>query len=337
MPKRPPAGCGGCRTAGRKWRWRRPRKGEVMWRRFKTAQDEVFARTGAFFAAQAEERAVNLAKKRALCERAAALAESTEWVSTAVALQALQAEWKTIGPVTRGHEKTVWESFRGACDRFFTRRQQDLKHRKESWAANLARKEELCAKAEALADSTDWDGAAAQIRQLQAEWKTVGPVRKAKSEVVWQRFRTACDRFFERFKHRDQVELASKAEPRAAVIRELEQLLSQDGSADAAPPDGLFTVIQQARARWQQAPELPRQMQQDLAVRFHEALGRLMAAWPAAFSGTDLDPEVTRRADGKAGNESRGAGLLRQGIIPRGLRRLNCWHGSGGSDSRRTR
>ena len=145
-----------------------------------------------------------------------------------------------------------------------------------------------------MADSTDWDRAAAQIRQLQAEWKTVGPVRKVKSEVVWQRFRTACDRFFERFKHRDQVELASKAEPRETVIRELEQLLPQYGS-DATLPDDLSTIIQQARARWQQAPELPRQMQQDLAVRFHEALGRLMAAWPAAFSGTDLDPEVTRR------------------------------------------
>ena len=288
------------RMRGLQNRWKEvalapPAKGEAMWRRFKAAQDEVFARTGAFFAAQAEERAANLAKKRALCERATALAESTDWVSTAVALQALQAEWKTIGAVTRGHEKAVWESFRGACDRFFTRRQQDLKHRKESWAANLARKEELCAKAEALADSIDWDSAAAQIRQLQAEWKTVGPVRKAKSEVVWQRFRTACDRFFERFKHRDQVELVSKAEPRESVIRELEQLLSQDGSAAATQPDGLFTVIQQARARWQQAPELPRQMQQDLAVRFHEALGRLMAAWPAAFSGTDLDPDVTRR------------------------------------------
>ena len=288
------------RMRGLQNRWKEvalapPAKGEAMWRRFKTAQDEVFARTGAFFAAQAEERAANLAKKRALCERAAALAESTEWVSTAVALQALQAEWKTIGPVTRGHEKAVWESFRGACDRFFTRRQQDLKDRKESWAANLARKEELCAKAEALADSADWDRAAAQIRQLQAEWKTVGPVRKAKSEVVWQRFRTACDRFFERFKHRDQLELASKAEPRETVIRELEQLLSQDGSADASAPDGLFTVVQQARAKWQQAPELPRQMQQDLAVRFHDTLGRLMTTWPAAFSGTDLDPEVTRR------------------------------------------
>ncbi|HEY5616907.1 MAG TPA: DUF349 domain-containing protein [Vicinamibacterales bacterium] len=281
-------------------RWREvalapPAKGEAMWRRFKVAQDEVFARTGAYFAAQAEERAANLAKKQALCERAAGLADSTDWVPTAVALQVLQAEWKTIGPVTRGHEKAVWERFRGACDRFFTRRQQDLKHRKEAWAANLAKKEELCGKAEALADSTDWEVAAAQIRHLQVEWKTIGPVRKAKSEAVWQRFRTACDRFFDRFKHRDQVELASKAEPRESAIRNLERLLPPDGTDGSAPPDGLFAVIQQAREHWQQAPELPRQMQQDLAVRYHEALGRLMATWPAAFSGTDLDPDVTRK------------------------------------------
>ena len=272
-----------------------PAKGEAMWRRFKTAQDEVFARTGAYFAAQAQERAGNLAKKQALCERAAALAESTDWVPTAVALQALQAEWKTIGPVTRGHEKAVWESFRGACDRFFTRRQQDLKQRKEAWASNLAKKEALCARAEALADSSEWDAAAAEIRQLQAEWKTIGPIRKSKSEVVWQRFRAACDRFFERFKHRDQVELASKAEPRETVIRQLEQLLSQNGATDHAPPEGLIAVVQQAREQWQQAPELPRQMQQDLAVRYHETLGRLVSAWPDAFHGTDLDPDATRK------------------------------------------
>ena len=272
-----------------------PAKGEAMWRRFKTAQDEVFARAGAFFAAQAQERADNLAKKQALCERATALADSSDWVATAVALQALQAEWKTIGPVTRGHEKAVWEAFRSACDRFFTRRQQDLKHRKEAWAANLARKEELCAKAEALAESNEWDAAAAQIRQLQVEWKMIGPVRKAKSEAVWQRFRTACDRFFDRFKHRDQAALVSKAEPRQGVIRELEELLPTDGTPAGPAPDGLFTVIQQARERWQQAPELPRQLQQDLSVRYHEALGRLMGAWPAAFSGTDLDPDATRK------------------------------------------
>jgi hypothetical protein len=270
-------------------------QGEALWRRFKAAQDEVFARTAAHFSAQNQERAGNLARKQALCERAEALADSTDWVKTAAAIQELQAEWKTIGPVSRGHEKAIWERFRTACDRFFTRRQEDLKRRKEDWAANLSRKEALCARAEALSESTDWEASAAEIKKLQAEWKTIGPVRKSKSEAIWQRFRGACDFFFERYKHRDQVELAAKAAPRATLIQELESLLPPAG-ADAGPaPDNLLAAVQDARARWQQAPEVARHVQQDLAARYHQALGRLVAIWPAAFGGTDLDPDITRR------------------------------------------
>src|SRR5687768_6428346 len=141
-------------------------QGEAMWRRFKTAQDEVYSRTAAHFAAQNEERSTNLARKIALCERAEALADSSDWVKTATEIQALQAEWKTIGAVTRGQEKAIWERFRGACDRFFTRRQEDLKRRKDEWASNLARKEALCAQAEALAESTDWNAAAATLKKI---------------------------------------------------------------------------------------------------------------------------------------------------------------------------
>ena len=270
-------------------------QGEIMWRRFKTAQDEVFARTSAHFAAQNEERAANLARKQALCGRAEALADSTDWVKTATEIQSLQAEWKSIGPVARGHEKSIWERFRAACDRFFTRRQEDLKRRKEEWSTNLARKEALCAKAEALADSTEWESVAAQFKQLQAEWKTIGPVRKSRSEAIWQRFRTACDRFFDRFKHRDQLELQEKAAVRDTVIRELEALVPAEGAAESAAPENLYTTVQQARSKWQQAPELPRALQQDLAARYHQAVGRLVAVWPGAFAGTDLDPDTTRK------------------------------------------
>jgi hypothetical protein len=290
-------------TASRKMRdlqarWKQvalaPRaQGEAMWRRFKTAQDDVYARTAAQFAAQNAERASNLARKQALCERAEALAESTDWVKTAVEIQSLQAEWKTIGAVSRGHEKAIWERFRSSCDRFFTRRQEDLKRRKDEWAGNLARKEALCERAETLADSTEWENAAGQLKNLQAEWKTIGPVRKAKSEVVWQRFRSACDRFFDRYKHRDQLDLQEKAKPRDEIIRELEALA--ESAAAETQPESLVKTVHEVRTRWQQAPELPRGLQQDLAARYHQALGRLVAAWPAAFSGTDLDPEATRK------------------------------------------
>jgi hypothetical protein len=270
-------------------------QGEAMWRRFKTAQDEVYARTSAFFAAQNEERTGNLVRKQALCDRAEALVGSTDWVKTASEIQGLQAEWKTIGPVARGHEKAIWERFRRACDQFFTRRQEDLKHRKEEWAANLTRKEALCVAAEELAESTDWDQSAAKLKQLQAEWKKIGPVRKSKSEAIWQRFRAACDRFFDRFKHRDQVDLQEKAAVRETVIRELEAIVPQESAEPSPAPDDLYTMIQGARAKWQQAPELPRAVQQDLAARYHQAVARIVAAWPGAFAGTDLDPEATRK------------------------------------------
>jgi hypothetical protein len=270
-------------------------QGEAMWRRFKTAQDDVFARTSAHLVAQNEERIANLVVKQALCQRAEALADSTDWVKTAAEIQSLQAEWKKIGPVSRGHEKAVWERFRAACDRFFTRRQEDLKHRKEEWASNLTKKEALCETAEALADSADWDATASQLKRLQSEWKTIGPVRKSKSEAVWQRFRGACDRFFDRYKHRDQVELQQRAAARDSIIRDLEALLPRDGNAAGDAPDNLATTVRDARTKWQQAPEVPRQLQQDLAARYHQAIGQLIGTWPSAFAGTDLDPETTRK------------------------------------------
>ena len=198
---------------------------ESLWTRFKAAQDQVYEKCKDFFAQQAAERQENLKKKEALCVRAEALADSTDWVRTAEAIKQLQAEWKTIGPVTRGHEKSVWERFRGACDRFFTRRQEDLKERKHEWSDNLAKKEALIAEAEQLAQSTEWDKAASRIKQLQVEWKKIGPVRKNKSEVIWQSSAPPCDTFFERFKTRDQVAVAGKLADRETAVAELEGLV----------------------------------------------------------------------------------------------------------------
>src|SRR5918993_1442273 len=108
------------------------------------------------------------------CDRAEVLAESSSWIQTADQIKQLQAEWKTIGPVSRGREKAIWDRFRAACDRFFTRRHDDLAQRKTVWADNLAKKDALCARVEALAESSEWEPTAAEIRRLQNEWKTIG-------------------------------------------------------------------------------------------------------------------------------------------------------------------
>jgi hypothetical protein len=281
-------------------------QGEALWRRFKTAHDELWVRCEAHFAAQAEQRAENLTKKLALCERVEALTDSSNWIQTAEEIKGLQAQWKAIGPVTRGQEKAIWERFRAACDRFFTRRQDDLVKRKAMWAENFGRKEALCLKVEALAESTDWEQTASAVRALQAEWKTIGPVKKSRSDAIWQRFRAGCDKFFTRYAQRHDVARAERVAAREAICVELEALVpsvtgEDEGAAPTqtleAPPD-LAATVRTLRNRWQQelaARGVDRDAAAVLDRRYAEACRRVLARWPAGFKGTDLDPEANRR------------------------------------------
>jgi len=296
-------------------------QGEVLWRRFKTAHDDVWARCEAYFAAQTAERAENLAKKTALAERAEAITESTNWIQTADEIKRLQADWKTIGPVTRGQEKAVWERFRVACDRFFTRRHADLAARKVVWAQNLAKKEALCVQAEAIAESSDWEAAAVGIKRLQAEWKTIGPVKKNRAEAIWQRFRSACDRFFARYAQRHDIARTERITAREAIVNELETLAgvapspapttepaaatetpptteAESTGAAAEPPPDLLATVRALRGRWQHELAL-RGVDRERAValdeRFAAAFNRVTRRWPSVFGGTDLDPDANRK------------------------------------------
>src|SRR5207247_8121339 len=187
-------------------------------------------------------------------------------------------------------ENAVWERFRIPCDRFFTRRQQDLSLRKAMWAENLAKKEALCARADALAESTDWEAAATDIKRLQAEWKTVGPVKKTRSEAIWQRFRGACDRFFTRYAQRHEIARAERVAAREAICGELEALTSESTDVPA--------TVRAVRARWQQeiaARGVDRERAAALDQRFAAAFTRILAAAPAAFAGSDLDVDANRK------------------------------------------
>jgi hypothetical protein len=286
-------------------------QGETLWRRFKTAHDEVWARCESYFAAQSAVRAENLARKVALAERAESLADSTAWIQTADEIKKLQADWKTIGPVTHGQEKAVWERFRAACDRFFTRRHADLAERKAVWAQNLAKKEELCVKAEAIAESSVWEKAAAEIKRLQAEWKTIGPVKKTRADAIWHRFRGACDRFFARYAQRHDIAREERVAAREAIVKELEAFAAPSSSiesapdepaaaapADDPPPEGLLDRVRDIRRRFQHEVAL-RGVDRDRAAaledRFTAAFNRTTSRWPSAFAGTDLDPDANRK------------------------------------------
>jgi hypothetical protein len=271
---------------------------QALWHRYRQAADPVQARLREYFAQRNEERKVNLEKKLALIARAEEVADSTDWIKTADELKKLQSEWQQIGPVPRHETKTTWKRFRDACDRFFSRRNADLAERKETWSANLVKKEALCARAEELAASREWEKAAAEIRRLQVEWKGIGPVRRNKSEAVWQRFRTACDTFFDRYKRRDEIELESKQADREALVAELESLATADesgASSNGGDPARLLEHVRSLRSRWNQSTPVVRHGADPLSARFVGALERTLISHPDAFRGTELDVEPNRQ------------------------------------------
>jgi Domain of Unknown Function (DUF349) len=268
---------------------------QTLWHRYRQAADPIQAKAREFFAARAEERDANLKLKLVLCERAEALADSTDWIKTAEEMKKLQADWQATGPVPRPETRAVWKRFRDACDRFFTRRNEDLAQRKEVWSTNQAKKEALCARAEELANSRDWEKAAAELRRLQADWKTVGPVRRSKSEVLWQRFRTAADHFFDRYKRRDEIEIESRQADREALLQELESFFPAEGAELAAAPPDLLEKVRSLRTRWNQSTTAVRHGSDPLSGRFVNAMERLLTTYPDSFKGTELDVEASRQ------------------------------------------
>jgi hypothetical protein len=266
---------------------------EAMWKRFKAARAVVRTRTKAHFAAEAAVRAENLKKKEALLAEAESLVDSTDWVKTAERLQAIQTEWQAIGSVPRQQASSLWERFRAACGKFFDRRKVDRARRANERKGNLEKKEALVAQAEALAGSTDWDKAQAEVRRLQAEWKTIGPVRKDRSDAIWQRFHQACDQVFERYRKRDEIESEGRLAAREAVIAGLEAL--HPSVEGVAAPDELPARIRTAQAAMKDGGRLVGERAEALDRRFNETVQRLVEAWPDQFRGSDLDPASNRK------------------------------------------
>ncbi len=282
------------REIDRLWRQAGPPKdpAEPVVATFLGLRNELRARADEALQRRSVEFEANRTRKLALCEKAEALRESTDWKATADALQALQGEWKAIGPVPREQAQELWQRFRAACDAFFTRRKADLDSRKGVWSANLQKKQALIERVEALKAGEQWDQAVAEVKRLQAQWREIGPVKPSVSDQVWKRFRGACDEFFTRYKQRDELAQQAAVAEREAPVAELEALLQ---GLSGPAPEGLAARVQDCLTRFRQGRAVPREAASSLETRLLQARNALVAAWPAAFAGSDLDPEASRK------------------------------------------
>lgn len=251
-------------------------KREEIWTRFKEASTVVNKRHQQHFEDLKAREEENLVAKTALCEKAEAMSAgayktTAEWEEATKQVLALQAEWKTVGFTPKKVNTKIFERFRAACDVFFTAKTAHFKGIREAYAANLEKKNELCAAAEALKESTDWNATANKLIALQKEWKQTGPVNHRASENVWKRFNEACNYFFDRKNaatagQREEEE--ANLEKKKNIIAQLEQLLA-DGQ------ENVLQAVRQLQAEWNEVGYVPFRKKEKMYKRYREVCDRL--------------------------------------------------------------
>ena len=177
-----------------------PQKMNVkIFERFRKACDEFFRKKGEFFKSLKEGMNENLEKKRALCEKAEALKDSTDWKATADELTKLQKEWKTIGPVAKKYSDAVWKRFISACDYFFEQKNKATSSQRSVEQENLEKKKAIIEKLNAIDDQMDTEEATQLVRDLMKEWNGVGHVPFKEKDRIYKQYHSQVDKLFERF------------------------------------------------------------------------------------------------------------------------------------------
>ena len=234
-------------------------KKEDLWARFKEATSLINKRHQEYFEGLKDQLQKNLEAKTELCEKAESLIEGElhspkEWEAKSKQLIELQSIWKTIGFAPKRDNNKIYERFRSACDSFFNAKREFFKSYKSEQSHNLDLKTELCLQAESMKESTDWKRTTDEYIKIQKRWKEIGPVPRKQSDVIWKRFRSACDAFFDHksnfFSHKDE-EQDKNLELKEALIKEVAAFEASDNSEEN------FNKLQDFQHRWSEIGHVP--------------------------------------------------------------------------------
>lgn len=245
--------------------------------KFHTLFEEILAKCEPFEKEQEEERKRNLAAKENVCEKMEALSQDDgekNWRDRYKEMQGLQEEWKDIGMVPKENVQPIWDRFRAAESAFYAKHKEFVKQEDAAREDNYQKKVTLCEKAESLSDSNDWNATTAELRRLQEEWKKAGAVPRAKSEEIWNRFRTACDNFFNRKRaHFDELDKAKEENLKAkeALCEKLEALDFDPNNPATAE------AMQNAPGEWKQIGMVPKEKVDEIRNRFNAILDKFAA------------------------------------------------------------
>lgn len=170
----------------------------ALFERFRKTCDEFFKQKAEYFKRVKDEMSLNLEKKKALCEKAEALKDSTDWKNTTDQMIAIQKEWKTIGPVAKKYSDAVWTRFIAACDYFFEQKNKQTASVRQVEQENLLLKKAVIEKLNALDEAMAPSEAVALVKTLMAEWNQIGHVPFKEKDKIYKSYQAALDKHFKR-------------------------------------------------------------------------------------------------------------------------------------------
>lgn len=249
---------------------------ESIWNRFKTASTVINKKHQLHFEEIRAKEEENLKEKTALCERIEAInaqehKTAADWEKDTKEVIALQGEWKKIGFAPQKMNVKIFERFRSVNDDFFGKKAEFFKLLKETYAANAEKKQELVAKAQALAESTDWKKTSDTLIALQKEWKQIGVVPRKQGELLWKDFMDACNKFFDARNKQNagtRSEEHANLEKKYDIINQLKALLS-------TTEDNLQKKVQQLTAQYNAVGHVPFKEKDKVYKEYHEILDKL--------------------------------------------------------------
>ena len=247
---------------------------ESLWERFKNASTIINRRHQEHFEAIKAEQVNNFERKSALCEEVEKMTTEAPtshkaWNKASERIQAIQTEWRTIGFAPKKDNNKVYDRFRAACNAFFDAKHAFYTEAKDDMAKNLEVKNALCERAEAIAEREDWAKATEDLLALQAEWKKSGTVSRKYADVVWKRFRAACDKFFER----KSQHFSTVDNEHATNLAAKQSLLEEMANATIKS----FEEIKEFQRRWSEIGFVPIRHKESLQKQYKEALDKLFA------------------------------------------------------------
>lgn len=225
----------------RKFGFASKKMNKALFNRFRTLCDAFFAAKAEYFKRTRDELAENLAKKTALCERAEALQDSTDWRATSDALVELQKEWKTIGTVAKKYSDQVWKRFQAACDHFFEQKKKATSGTRHAEQDNLRAKREVIDQLQALTGEMPREEAIAKMRELQARWQEIGHVPFKEKDKVYDAYRAELDRL------RSELDVRESARRMERFTADLDTL-EGDGAKLARERERLTRALEGRRA-----------------------------------------------------------------------------------------